>query len=105
MDYDAVQDVAALGAREYEAFVTWYKTHFAQRLQAARGDAQKVQQAIAAYRANGEKAGLPRGAITDFFCVDTPSVLEMAGYSDAEIDTAVAFYHEDPDSPSAPAGS
>ena len=99
MGYDSVDDVSRLREGEYGGFVDWLKEHFAGEFRAAQGDAQKVQHAVAAYRAFGEKVKLTRGELVDFLGADTPNILEMAGYSGAEGDLALAFFDEDPDGP------
>jgi hypothetical protein len=103
MDYEAIEDVGALSEGEYGGLVDWVKEHFAELFRAAQGDAQKVQHVVAAYRAFGEKVKLTRGELIDFLRADTPNILEMAGYSEAEGNTAMAFFDEDPDGPASPA--
>jgi hypothetical protein len=99
MDFHALQHVGALDGATYPAFVDWLKRHFAHHFHDARDDAQKVKHAIAGYLAYGERMGLTRGELVDFFCVDTPNILDLAGYSEAEADTAVVFFDEDPVEP------
>ncbi len=59
----------------------------------ARGDESDIRAAIATYLRDGLHAETP-AALTDYFCVDTPSILDDAGYDDAAATEAVAIFDE-----------
>ena len=63
----------------------------------ARGDEHAIRTAIAAYLRDGLSATdvyhSPQ-ALTDYFCVDTPSILDDAGYTPAEGDRATELFDE-----------
>ena len=63
----------------------------------ARGDEHAVRAAIAAYLRDGlsvtDVYHSPQ-ALTDYFCVDTPSILDDAGYTPAEADRATELFDE-----------
>ena len=58
-----------------------------QSMARARGDEEAIKAAITAYLCAGLSATdtyHSPAALTDYFCVDTPSILDDAGYSDTE---------------------
>ena len=90
MKYDALT-----GADEdYFAFVEWLESETASRLQQAKGDKRAIATAITIYLETGYNAHLTSGELVDFFCVDTPSILDKAGYLEADADMAVELYDE-----------
>jgi hypothetical protein len=90
MKYDALN-----GSEEsYSAFVEWLRMETASSLQQAKGDSRAIVAAITAYLEAGSNAHLTSGELVDFFCVDTPSILDRAGYSEADADLAVELYDE-----------
>jgi hypothetical protein len=99
MDYANLPTLTPLSDAERRGFFDWLETHYADTLRHVRGDAQKLQHAVAAYRAFAEKIGLPADAARSFF---RTNILPLAHYPAAEADTALAFYDEDPDSPASP---
>ena len=60
----------------------------------AKGDERAVSAAIQRYLDTGYGAYLSPGELVDFFCVSTPSILDMAEYSEGETDAAVKLYDE-----------
>jgi hypothetical protein len=105
MNFRMVHNVAQLSSSEQQAFIDGFKQHFADKLRAARGDAQRVQHAIAGYRACGEKVGFSGAELKKMFCTEMLNVLALAGYAAAEAETAAAFFDEDPDGPMTAAGT
>jgi hypothetical protein len=66
-----------------------------EQLRAARGDTEMLRRAIATYLREGYASvdvHFSPAALTDYFCVDTPSILDDAGYSESEADRAVALF-------------
>ena len=63
-------------------------------LRAAHGREDSVRDAILSYLREGYQLGLTAGELTDFFCVSTPSIVEEAGYADADGDVVVALFDQ-----------
>jgi hypothetical protein len=66
----------------------------ASTLQQAKGDQSAIAIAITTYLETGYNAHLTSGELTDFFCVDTPNILDKAGYIGEDADLAVELYDE-----------
>src|SRR5688572_18911860 len=68
-----------------------------ERMSRARGDESAIKTAITAYLRDGltaPDAYHSPAALTDYFCVDTPSILDDAGYTEAEGDRATELFDE-----------
>lgn len=78
-DSDTSEDDAA-----YFAFVHWLSDRTATELREARGDAVRQRQALCRYYGRGYRAHLTPGELIDFLGVDTPSILDRAGYTATE---------------------
>jgi hypothetical protein len=63
-------------------------------LSVARGHPDELRNAIAAYLRTGYSIGLTAGELIDFFCVDTPNILEEAGFEGAEGDSVATLFDE-----------
>ena len=66
-------------------------------MRAARGDVVAVRRAITEYLRAGyssREVYFSPGSLTDYFCVDTPSILDDAGYRGVEADEAVTIFDE-----------
>ena len=90
MEYDALNG----SDDDYFAFVEWLENETAPNLQRAKGDKGAIAAAITNYLETGYTAHLTSGELLDFFCVDTPSILDKAGYSESDADLAVELYDE-----------
>jgi len=58
-------------------------------LRVAKGNPELQKQAICRYYKRGEKANLSRGELIDFLGVSSPSIFDMADYSDEEGDATM----------------
>lgn len=74
---------------EYRDFVGWLSEIAASDLRLAKGNPELQKQAICRYYKRGEKANLSSGELIDFLGVSTPSIFDMADYSDEEGDDAM----------------
>lgn len=79
---------------EYLAFVAWLVDVTAESLKVARGDPERLRAAVDDYLKRGYSARLTSGELTDFFCTDSPSILDRAGYGDRETDEAVKVFDD-----------
>jgi len=91
MDYETLTDLDALTPDQYDGYVDWLKETTAAELRKAAGTAGEVQGAIGRYLERCARCSITRGEFTDFFCVDDPSIVDMAGYSREEADGAIAM--------------
>lgn len=63
-------------------------------LREAQGRMELIREAILSYLRGGYAIGLVPGEVVDFFCVDTPNIVEEAGYADAAGDEVVDLFDE-----------
>lgn len=87
MDFNKF-DNGAEGTTEedYSAFVEWLSALTAAELQQAAGDLAMQKQILCRYYKRGERANLTPGELIDFLSVSAPSIMDWAGYSEAEQD-------------------
>ena len=68
-----------------------------ERLARARGDEEAIKAAISTYLRDGlsdtDTYHSP-AALTDYFCVDTPSILDDTGYSEEEADRTTDLFDD-----------
>ena len=91
MDYETITDLDALTPDQYDGFVDWLKESTAGDLRKAAAAPGGVQGAVGRYLARCARCSITRGEFTDFFCVDDPNILDMAGFSREEADGAIAM--------------
>lgn len=91
MDYDKANNDSE---EVYFKFCDWLDAVTAADLKQAKGNVPAMRVAIQRYLETGYGAHLSSGELVDFFCVSTPSILDLAGYSDEEADLAVKLYDE-----------
>jgi hypothetical protein len=60
----------------------------------ARSSQEAVRAAVEQYLRNGYREGFVGEEIIDYLGVDTPSILDDAGYSETEADAAIAVLDE-----------
>jgi hypothetical protein len=90
MEYDALTG----SDEDYSAFVEWLESETASSLEQAKGDEPAIATAIRTYLETGYSAHLTSGELVDFFCVNTPSILDKAGYFEVHADWAVELYDQ-----------
>jgi hypothetical protein len=87
MDYDTFNNHSEdRTEEEYFAYVDWLSEQTAAALSEAKGDPEAQKQALCRYYKRGERANLTPGELIDFLGVSTPSILDDAGYDEAEAD-------------------
>jgi len=84
MDYEAYDNDANPSDDDYFMFVDWLSRMTASELHAAKGDPGEQKEALCRYYRRGLLANLTAPELIDFLGTDTPSVLEMAGYTEQE---------------------
>jgi hypothetical protein len=94
MDYENIADLNDLTPEQYDEFVDWLKERTSKDLRAAKGNADQIRAAIERYLKRCAHSQITRGEYTDFFRVDDPSILDLAGYSDAEAAQATTLFDE-----------
>jgi hypothetical protein len=72
-----------LSPEDYERAVSEFTRHAADDFRQSAGTEQEQRAAICRYFRRGEAADFSHPELIDFLGVSTPSVLDMAGYSDA----------------------
>jgi hypothetical protein len=80
-----------------EAALLRLRQRAVEAMRSAWGDVAAIRGAITDYLRAGystEGTYFSPGALTDFFCVDTPSILDDAGYKGSDADEAVAVFDE-----------
>lgn len=86
MDYETYDNDSNPSDADYIAFVEWLSALTADELRVAKGDLEKEKQALCRYYRRGEQANLSPAELIDFLAIDTPSILDRAGYSEEEGD-------------------
>lgn len=86
MDYENYDDDANDSDDDYFAFVEWLSDLTAGELRRAKGDRAQQKQALCRYYKRGNKANLAISALIDYLGVSSPSIIDMADYSDDEGD-------------------
>ncbi len=74
---------------DYFAFVEWLETITAAELKAAKGNAVVLRQTLCCYYKRGYRAHLTPAELIDFLGVSNPSILDMAGYNEEELESAM----------------
>ncbi len=74
---------------DYFAFVEWLSELTATELRQAKGNPEQQKQALCRYYKRGEQANLTPSELIDFLGVSAHSILERAGYDEAEGDAVM----------------
>lgn len=69
---------------DYFSFVSWLSELTAAELRDAKGDPARQKGVLCRYYKRGEQVKLTASELIDFLGVSTPSILDMAGYSEDE---------------------
>jgi len=90
MDPDAFNkfdnDADSTTDADYFAFVAMLSERTAEDLREALGNPEKQKMALCRYYKLGERANLTAGELIDFLAVSSPSIIDLAGYSDDDGD-------------------
>ena len=71
---------------DYSAFVDLLSERMAADLRDAQGNPNQQKRVLCRYYKLGERANLSMGELIDFLGVSSPSIIDLAGYSDDEGD-------------------
>lgn len=91
MDYDKFDNDSDASDADYFAFVEWLSEHAATELRQAKGETERQKQALCRYYKRGLRANLTTSELIDFLGVSSPSILDRAGYYEAEGDALMAI--------------
>lgn len=89
MDYETYDNDANENDDDYFEFVRWLEDLTVAELRQAKGDPTAQKQAILRYWGRGYRANLGPGELIDFLGANTPSILDMAGYTEEEGDAVM----------------
>ena len=96
MDYEKFDnDDPETSDEEYSAYVEWLSVRTAEQLRQAKGDAVEQRLVLCRYYKRGDRANLTPSELIDFLGVSTPSIFDMAGYTDEEGDAAMVVLTRD----------
>jgi len=87
MDYENYDNDTNDSDDDYFDYIEWLKKTTAAHLQNIKSDPQKQRQVILDYWKRGLKANLGPSELIDFLGVDTPSIVDLADYTEKESDT------------------
>ncbi len=90
MDFNKFDNDADESADNYFAYVAWLSELTAEDLRRVKGSREQQKQALCRYYKHGEQANLTAGELIDFLGVSSPSILDMAGYTEEEGDALFA---------------
>lgn len=76
---------------DYHALVSRLSSQAAEELRAARNDREAQRLALCRFYKRGLAADLTIGELIDFLGVSSPSILDQAGYNDAEAEAVMAI--------------
>jgi len=88
VDYETYDNDANDDDDDYFAFVEWLSELTAAELRRAKGDPQEQRLALCRYYKRGYRANIDPGPLIDYLGVSSPSIFDMAGYTDEEGDAA-----------------
>ena len=92
MDYDSFDnDDPETSDEDYSEYVGWLSERTAQQFRHAKGDAVKQKLVLCQYYKRGEKANLTASELIDFLAVSSPSIFDMADYTDEEGDAVMVI--------------
>jgi len=89
VNYETYDNDANEEDNDYFNFVHWLEDLTAAELRQVRGDPVAQRQAILRYWGRGYRANLEPSELIDFLGGNTPSILDMAGYTDEEGDAVM----------------
>jgi len=78
--------------QDYNKMVEQLKQNTANALRNSGYDPDAIKHAIQSYLQEGYSAGLTGSELIDFFCVDTPSIVDSCGFNEASVDQAVSLF-------------
>lgn len=92
MDYEKFDnDDPETSDEDYSEYVEWLSEQTAEQLRQAKGDTVKQRLALCQYYKRGDQANLTPSELIDFLGVSTPSIFDMADYTDEEGDAAMVI--------------
>ena len=89
MDYENYDNDTNPSDEDYSAFVEWLSKLTASELCSAKGQPEQQKQILCRYYKRGERANLTAGELVDFLGISSPSIFDMANYTEAESDAAM----------------
>ena len=84
MDFTKFDSDTDESDENYFAYVAWLSKRTAADLRSVKGNAQQQKLALCRYYKRGEQANLTAGELIDFLGGSSPSILDMAEYTDEE---------------------
>lgn len=76
---------------DYSEYVAWLSERTAAQLRHVNGKPEEQRLVLCRYYKRGERASLTPSELIDFLAVSTPSIFDMAGYTDEESDAAMVI--------------
>lgn len=86
IDFDKFDNDTDPSDDNYSAYVAWLSSLIAEELRWAKGNPERQKRVLCRYYSRGLNANLTVGELIDFLGVSSPSILDMAEYSDNEGD-------------------
>lgn len=84
MDFNKFDNDAEESDDNYFAYVAWLSELTAEDLRRVKGSPEQQKQALCRYYKRGGMARLTTGALIDYLGVSSPSISEMASYTEEE---------------------
>ena len=89
VDYENYDNDTNEDDDDYFDFIEWLSDLTAAELRAVKSDPAQQRLALCRYYKRGERANIDPGPLIDYLGVSSPSIFDMAGYSDEEGDAAM----------------
>ena len=92
MHFDKFDKDADASGDNYFAYVAWLSELTAEDLRRVKDSPEQQKQALCRYYKRGDQAKLTPSELIDFLGVSTPSIIDMAGYTDEEGDALFVIF-------------
>lgn len=86
MDFNKFGNDTDESDHNYFAYFAWLSELTAEDLRRVKGNPEQQKEALCRYYKRGETANLTAGELIDFLGVSSPSILDMADYTEEEGD-------------------
>ena len=90
-DFESFDNDTDTSDENYSAFVAWLSARTTEDFREAHGDAARQKSALLRYYHTGLRANLTPAELIGFLAITSRSILDEAGYTDAESDAVMAL--------------
>ncbi len=92
MDFNKFDNDTEESDENYFAYVAWLSELTAKDLRQVKGQPEQQKQTLYRYFKRGDRANLTPSELIDFLGVSSPSIIDMAGYTEEEGDALFVIF-------------